>query len=149
MPPPPSNSARRPGSSRTDKLSAQLAAHLQPSASQPPAAAAAAPPRRPPLPNRSRQASWPGSWAATPAKDSRVALTIQDDGSFTWAVTAPGKPAMTIAGKSTLANGTLTLADQNNQNGALVGQVAWQDDNHMTFRVLGAPQDDPGLKFER
>ena len=64
-------------------------------------------------------------------------------------MTSPGKPVQTIAGKSTLANGTLTLADQDGQNGALVGQVAWQDDNHMTFRILGAPQDDPGLKFER
>ena len=64
-------------------------------------------------------------------------------------MTSPGKPVQTIAGKSTLANGMLTLADQDGKNGALAGQVAWQDDNHMTFRILGAPQDDPGLKFER
>ncbi len=56
---------------------------------------------------------------------------------------------MAIAGKSTLADGILTLADQNSQNGALVGQVAWQDDKHFSFRLQGAPQDDPGLKFAR
>ena len=72
-----------------------------------------------------------------------------DNGDFTWAVTSTGKPAKTITGKSTYANGVLTLAGQDGQLGALAGQVAWQDDNHMTFRVLGAPQDDPGLKFER
>ena len=132
-----------------DKLSAQLAAHLQPPATQPPASAGAAAPAATPPAESISPGKLAGSWAATPAKDSRVALTIQDDGSFTWAVTSPNKPAMTIAGKSTLANGTLTLGDQSQQNGALVGQVAWQDDNHMTFRVLGAPQDDPGLKFER
>ena len=90
-----------------------------------------------------------GRWAATPAKDARVALAINDDGNFTWTVTSTGQPAKTITGKSTFANGVLTLAGQDKQLGALAGQVAWQDDNHMTFRVLGAPQDDPGLKFER
>ena len=145
----PSSSARPPGSSPTDKLSAQLAAHLQPPASPPPdSAAAASPPATAPAESVA-PGKLAGSWTAIPAKDSHVALTIQDDGSFTWGVTTPGKPDMTIAGKSTLANGVLTLADQNNKNGALVGQVAWQDDHHMTFRVLGAPQDDPGLKFER
>ena len=42
-----------------DKLSAQLAAQLQPPASQPPASDGAAPPRQPPPPNRPRKASWP------------------------------------------------------------------------------------------
>ena len=121
-----------------DTLSAQLAAQLQPPASLPPSSAGAAPAPATASAESVSQGKLAGSWAATPAKDSRVALTLQDDGNFTWAVTTPGKPAMTITGKSTFANGVLTLADQNNQNGALVGQVAWQDDNHMTFRVLGA-----------
>jgi hypothetical protein len=122
---------------------------LHPADKQPPASAETAQPAAIAPAESVGPGKLTGSWSAVPAKDSRVALTIKEDGSFTWAVTAPGKPAMTIDGKSTLANGTLTLADQNKQNGALVGQVAWQDDNHMTFRVLGAPQDDPGLKFER
>ena len=54
------------------------------------------------------------------------------------------KPAKTITGKATYANGVLTLAGQDKQLGALAGQVAWQDDNHMTFRVLGAPHGRPG-----
>ena len=74
---------------------------------------------------------------------------MQDDGSFTWSVTSPTKPPMAISGKSTLADGILTLTDQNSQNGALVGQVARVDDNHFSFRMLGAPQDDPGLNFGR
>jgi tetratricopeptide (TPR) repeat protein len=133
----------------SDKLSAQLAAQLQPPASQQPSSEGAAPTTATTAAEPPSQAKLTGRWAATPAKDARVALAITDDGNFNWAVTSPGKPAKTITGKSTYANGVLTLAGQDAQLGALAGQVAWQDDNHMTFRVLGAPQDDPGLKFER
>jgi hypothetical protein len=56
---------------------------------------------------------------------------------------------VTIAGKSTLDNGILTLADQNNQNGALAGKVTWQDENHFTFQVAGGGSLDPGLSFAR
>ena len=133
----------------TDKLSAQLAAQLQPSAAQASTAAGATPAAATAAAEPAKQGTLPGRWAATPAKDSQVALTIQEDGSFTWAVTAPGKPAMTIAGKSTFANGMLTLADQNNQNGALVGKVTWQDENHFTFQVAGGGTGDPGLSFAR
>jgi tetratricopeptide (TPR) repeat protein len=133
----------------SDKLSAQLAAQLQPPASQPPSADGAAPPTATASTEPASQGKLAGRWATTPAKDAQVALAINDDGNFTWAVTSTGKPAKTITGKFTFANGVLTLAGQDGQIGALAGQVAWQDDNHMTFRVLGAPQDDPGLKFER
>ncbi len=122
----------------SDKLSAQLAAQLQPPASQPstidtataPSTATASAVPAPP-------GNLAGRWAATPAKDARVALAIKDDGNFTWAVTTPGQPDKTIAGKSTYANGVLTLAGSDGQLGALAGQVAWQDDNHMTFRLRG------------
>ncbi len=135
----------------SDKLSAQLAAELQPPASQQPSsdAAASATSTASAAAGSAVQGKLAGRWTATPAKDARVALAIDDNGGFTWAVTAPGQPAKNIAGKSTFANGVLTLAGQDQQLGALAGQVAWQDDNHMTFRVLGAPSDDPGLKFER
>ncbi len=134
-----------------DKLSAQLAAQLEPPASPAGAApsaaatASAAAVATEPAP----QGKLAGRWAATPAKDAQVALAIGDDGGFTWAVTSPGQSAKNITGKSTYANGLLTLAGQDAQLGALAGQVTWQDDNHMTFRVLGAPADDPGLKFVR
>ncbi|MGZ5943212.1 MAG: tetratricopeptide repeat protein, partial [Isosphaeraceae bacterium] len=132
-----------------DKLSAQLSAQLQPPASQQPSSDGAAPPTATASAESAPQGKLAGRWAATPAKDARVGLAINDDGNFTWTVTSSGQPAKTITGKSTFANGVLTLAGQDGQVGALAGQVAWQDDNHMTFRVLGAPQDDPGLKFER
>ncbi len=32
---------------------------------------------------------------------------------------------------------------------ALVGRVAWADPDHVTFRIIGAGPDDPGLSFAR
>jgi tetratricopeptide (TPR) repeat protein len=140
---------RAAGLQPSDKLSAQLAAQLQPPSSQQPSSDGAAPPTAIASAESAPHGKLAGRWTATPAQDARVALAINDDGNFTWAVTSTGQPAKTITGKSTFANGVLTLAGQDKQLGALAGQVTWQDDNHMTFRVLGAPQDDPGLKFER
>ena len=133
----------------TDKLSAQLAAQLEPSAAQLQTGVGATTSTATTSAQPARQGTLPGRWTATPAKDSQVALTMQEDGSFTWAVTAPGKPATTISGKSTLADGMLTLADQNNQNGALAGKVTWQDENHFKFQVAGGGTNDPGLSFAR
>ena len=126
-----------------DTLSAQLMAYYQPAgATQPPAAepAAAAVPAAP--------GKLAGSWMATPVKDAKIALVIKEDGNFNWDASGPGKQPTTIAGTSTLADGILTLASQG-QDGALVGKVTWLDENHFTFRLVGAPPTDPGLKFAR
>jgi hypothetical protein len=34
-------------------------------------------------------------------------------------------------------------------DGALAGNVVWQDAGHFTFSLVGAPPTDPGLKFSR
>jgi tetratricopeptide (TPR) repeat protein len=127
-----------------DTLSAQIIAQFQPAGgTQPPSAemATAAAPAAP--------GKLPGKWAAAPAADTKIALEIQDDGSFTWNAASPGKPPMSIAGKSTYAGDILTLAALKGQSGALVGQVAWKDPDNFTFRLVGAPATDPGLKFAR
>ena len=125
-----------------DTVSAQLIAAFQPSGGNAPPPAEAAPAAAPAFEGRLA-----GTWSATPAQDAKIALTIQDDGTFTWTATGPGKPPMNIAGKSTFADGTLTLTAQGGQAGALVGQVAWKDADDFTFRLVGGPANDPGLKF--
>jgi hypothetical protein len=127
-----------------DTLSPQLIARLQPSGGNPPPPAEAASVAAPAVGGKLA-----GSWAAEPAPNVKIALTIRDDDTFTWTATGPGKPPMNITGKSTFADGTLTLADKGGQNGALVGQVAWKDADSFTFRLVGAPANDPGLKFTR
>jgi Flp pilus assembly protein TadD len=127
-----------------DTLAPQLIARLQPSGGSPPPPAEAASIAAPTV-----EGKLAGSWAAEPAPNVKIALTIRDDHTFTWTATGPGKPPMNITGQSTFADGTLTLTDRGGQNGALVGQVAWQDADHFTFRLVGAPANDPGLKFAR
>ncbi len=126
-----------------DTLSAQLVAKYHPAgAAQPapePSAAEVAP---------GAEGKLAGKWVATPAEGASIALAIGDDGGFSWTVSGPGKPATTIAGSSTFADGVLTLAGKG-QNGALAGKVAWQDADHFTFRLVSAPSQDPGLKFAR
>ncbi|MGP0065588.1 MAG: tetratricopeptide repeat protein [Isosphaeraceae bacterium] len=127
-----------------DTVSAQIIAAFQPSGGSPPPPAESAPGAVPAVEGRLA-----GTWAATPAQDAKIALTIQDDGTFSWTATGPGKPPMNITGKSTLAGGILTLAAQGGQTGALVGQVAWKDADDFSFRLVGGPSNDPGLKFAR
>ena len=127
-----------------DTLSAQLVARSQPPGGTAPSLSAEAPAARAAVDGKLS-----GRWTATPAKGANIALAIQDDGRFTWVTTVPGKPATTIAGASTFADGVLTLADQGGQNGALAGKVAWRDADHFNFRLAGAQPDDPGLNFAR
>ncbi len=112
-----------------DTLSAQIIAGFQPSGGNPPPAAA-------PSATPAVEGKLAGTWAATPAQGAKIALAIQDDGSFTWTATGPGKPAMNIAGKSTFADHVLTLTAEKGQNGALAGKVAWEDAGNFTFRLV-------------
>jgi tetratricopeptide (TPR) repeat protein len=127
-----------------DTLSAQLIGKLEP------ASAAGEAPSAPPQTRPVEAGKLTGDWIASAPQNAKVTLSIKDDGGFTWTIAAPGKPPTSISGKSTLADGTLTLsADQASQMGALIGQVARQDDSHFTFRVTGSPANDPGLAFAR
>ncbi|MDR3623396.1 MAG: hypothetical protein P4L85_28950 [Paludisphaera borealis] len=124
-----------------DTLSAQLLSKLQPAS-----AGTAAPSQARPV----DAGKLTGDWNASAPQNAKVTLSIKDDGGFTWTIAAPGKPPTSISGKSTLADGTLTLsADQKSQMGALTGQVARLDDTHFNFRANGAPANDPGLAFAR
>jgi tetratricopeptide (TPR) repeat protein len=127
-----------------DKLSAQLIAHLQPTGAAQPPTADAAPTAAP-----ADLAKLAGTWIATPAKETKIALAIKEEGKFSWDVSNAGKPPTTIAGASTFTDGALTLAAQGTQDGALTGKLAWQDADHFTFRLVGAPPSDPGLSFAR
>jgi hypothetical protein len=127
-----------------DTLSAQLIKQLSPP-DETPTAAPAPSPSAPPGP--AKEGKLAGTWAAKPNADTTIDLSIKEDGTFSWKVTAQGKPQV-IAGNWSLTNGVLTLA-QGNQGGALVGNVAWQEENRFQFRALGTTTDDSGLLFTR
>ena len=125
-----------------DTLSAQLLAKLQPSS-----APAGVAPLAPPQPTPFDAGKLTGDWVGQSPQNAKVALSIKEDGSFAWTVSPPGKPPVTIAGKSQVDSGLLTLDDKSSKMGPLTGQVTWQDDSHFNFRVMGAPLNDPGITF--
>src|SRR5262249_50737408 len=126
-----------------DALAAQLLNMVQP-ASASTSAAAAAPPAQP-----FDAGKLTGNWVAQAPQNAKISLASKPDGGFTGTTALPGKPAMSIAGTTTLADGVLTLNSQDAQQGAMAGQVAWKDDTHFNFRIVGGPPDDPGLTFGR
>ena len=127
-----------------DTLSAQLIAYYQPAgATQAPAAevaTSAAP---------AVDGKLAGTWTATPAKDAKIALAIQDDGKFNWDASGPGKPPTAIAGTSTLADGVLTLAAKGGsgrrpgRKGGLAGR------RPLHFPTRRRPADRPGAEVRR
>lgn len=122
----------------SDTLSAQLIKALSPASEAPETV---------PSPSTGKEGKLAGTWKAAPAKQTSIKLNLQDDGTFTWKANVNGKP-QDIAGKWSATGGILTLADEA-KGGALVGNVAWQDESQFNFRALGAPGDDPGLNFSR
>jgi hypothetical protein len=121
-----------------DTLCAQLVKQFSPPAAAPetptpqPATASAATP--------AKQGNLAGNWTAHPASDTTIDLQIGDE-TFTWKVTAKGKPRQ-LTGKWSLTDNLLTLA-QEGDSGALVGRVTWQADDKWSFRVWNGPED-PG-----
>ena len=126
-----------------DTLSAQLVKQFSPPAapSETPAATTAPPSATTPA----KPGNLAGNWTAHPAGDTTIDLRIGDDETFTWKVTAKGKPRQ-LAGKWSLTNNLLTLA-QEGDAGALVGRVSWQADDKWSFRVIGTGAEDQGLLF--
>ncbi len=88
-----------------------------------------------------------GTWTASPKEDTTITLTFEGDGRFTWKVTRQGK-TQEFKGKSSYENDLLTLVQDQN-NSTMVGNVAWSDETHMKFKVLGAGPGDPGLSFTK
>jgi tetratricopeptide (TPR) repeat protein len=130
----------KPQDSLSSKLIRQLDAPSD-QAAAPTATAPSAADTNPP-----EGASIEGTWNASPAADTSIALSIKPGGPFTWQVTQKGRK-QEFTGSSTFGNGILTLAQD--KGPVLVGRVDWKDANQMTFRIVGDSPDDPGLSFSK
>ena len=126
-----------------DTLSAQLLKQFSPPSESSGTPARSTAPETAAIP--AKQGNLTGNWTAHPAADTTITLRIGDDETFTWQVTAKGKPRQ-ITGKWSLTNNLLTLA-QEGDAGALVGRVSWQADGKWSFRVIGTGAEDQGLLF--
>jgi tetratricopeptide (TPR) repeat protein len=125
-----------------DQVSQQMAALLSPSERQPPAEPPEATATTEPQP-----ASPPnivGKWQAPAAGGGDVALSLGDDGKFTWAHTRNGK-SKSFDGTYQLAGTTLVMEYSN--GGSMVGKVRAEGQNRFAFKMVGSPHNDPGLMF--
>ncbi len=128
-----------------DTLSAQLVKQFSPPTEAPETPSAPTAPGPATAATSVKQGNLAGNWAAHPSSDTTIDLRIGADETFTWKVTAKGKPR-DLTGKWSLTNNLLTLA-QEGDAGALVGRVTWQADDRWNFRVIGTGTEDQGLLF--
>jgi tetratricopeptide (TPR) repeat protein len=135
-----------------DTLSAQLIQKLESTQSPGiigPAQATAplAAPSRPAVPTTLvKEGRLEGTWTAKPDQDTTITLAFVDQDRFTWQVTHQGQ-SRELKGKRVYGSGILTLSQD--QGAPMVGNIAWRDETHFTFKVPGADADDPGLSFSK
>lgn len=89
----------------------------------------------------------PGNWNATRSDGSKFALTLNEDGEFRWKYSAPNQSGDEFGGTYSTDGPVLIL--ERKEGGALAGTATFSDDEHFSFKLVGAPPDDPGLSFTR
>ncbi|MGC4007273.1 MAG: tetratricopeptide repeat protein [Pirellulales bacterium] len=87
-----------------------------------------------------------GSWNAKRDDGSTFQLALGPNKSFDWNY-SQGDKKETLTGTYTTEGSLLIL--QNKDGGAMIGRVQPDGDNGMNFKLLGSPDDDPGLTFRR
>ena len=126
-----------------DQLSAQLLAGLadQASPAQPASGQVVSTPPKP-----ADAAKLVGDWKATRSDSATVALNLTNDGKYTWTYTQQGKP-QAFSGTYTVADNLLILRQNNNP--AMIGQVAMSSDEQFNFKLANDSPTDPGLTFSK
>lgn len=87
-----------------------------------------------------------GAWKATRKDGATFALTLKEEGTFTWVYTHKGE-IRKFDGKYTHGNGLLTLV--RSDKGSLVGRFQWNSDKSFGFKIADGAKDDPGLTFQK
>ncbi|MCS7045823.1 MAG: tetratricopeptide repeat protein, partial [Gemmataceae bacterium] len=86
-----------------------------------------------------------GTWTARRGP-ATFTLTIDADRSFTWTYTE-GKNKQSVTGAIAVDGTTLSL--EPDAGGVLLADVTVPKDGAFTFRTVGSPKEDPGLRFTR
>lgn len=87
-----------------------------------------------------------GTWHAQRPDGSKFQLELKPDKTFDWKVNQQGHE-QALSGSFGVEKDLLAL--ESPQAGGMVAHVAQADKDHFTFKMLGAPKDDPGLTFTR
>jgi tetratricopeptide (TPR) repeat protein len=87
-----------------------------------------------------------GTWKAERPDGGSIGLALKEDGKFQWSITDMGK-ADSFDGAFTLDGEMLML--ERSAGGVLLARVAPLTKDSFSFRLIGAPANDPGLTFRR
>lgn len=87
----------------------------------------------------------PGRWSASRPDGSKFALTMTDEGQFTWKFSAPKQKGDEFSGTYTIDGPVLML--QRAGGGALTGVATFDGNNQFNFKMVGGPPEDKGLDF--
>jgi hypothetical protein len=87
-----------------------------------------------------------GTWQSSRDDGSKFSLNLGNDKTFTWKFDQ-GDRHEGFSGTYTTEGSLLLL--QKKDGGAMVGHVTQDGDGKFTFKLVGAPADDPGLTFSK
>ncbi|MDZ4849836.1 MAG: tetratricopeptide repeat protein [Pirellulaceae bacterium] len=87
-----------------------------------------------------------GAWTATREDGSMFKLNIDATNRFNWVFTQRDQ-SNEMTGKYSLANNLLVL--ESAEGGAMIGRVSDISPNQFRFKLVGAPENDPGLIFQK
>jgi uncharacterized protein (TIGR03066 family) len=87
-----------------------------------------------------------GKWQATGEGNTRFALELTKDGSFSWTYAQGGK-SEAVQGVYALDGNVLAMEPQT--GGVMLAEVTQPENARFSFQLLGAPPGDPGLEFQR
>lgn len=88
-----------------------------------------------------------GQWSASGPHDANFTMVLQPDGTFTWQRTAAGGAQQSVSGVYALDGNVLAL--EPDEGDPMIAEVQLAGNNQLQFRMVGAPQNDPGLTFRR
>ncbi|NQV23495.1 MAG: hypothetical protein HQ518_03915 [Rhodopirellula sp.] len=88
-----------------------------------------------------------GSWKAARDDGSQFNLILTNDAKFTWSFAPKGQAPQDFGGTYTVDGNVLAL--ERTGGGSLIAEVTPSSAAKFNFRMVGAPQEDPGLNFSK
>jgi tetratricopeptide (TPR) repeat protein len=86
-----------------------------------------------------------GSWKAARPDGSKFDLTLTNDAKFTWSFAQKDQKPQAFGGTYSVEGNVLAL--ERKDGGSLIAEVTPGGEAKFNFKLLGAPQEDPGLDF--
>lgn len=88
-----------------------------------------------------------GTWNAARPDGSRFDLNLTPDAKFTWSFAQKDEAAQKFDGTYTMEGNVLAL--ERTGGGSLVAEITPAESGKFNFKMVGAPEDDQGLTFQK